>query len=36
VKNLFAGGSDYWILGQFVVVKFNYQMSELSQQIRGL
>lgn len=36
VKNLYAGGSDYWILGQFVVVKFNYQMSELSQQIRGL
>jgi hypothetical protein len=36
VKNLYAGGSDYWILSQFVVVKFHYQMSELSQQIRGL
>jgi len=36
VKNLYTGGSNYWILGQFVVVKFSYQMSDLSQQIRGL
>jgi len=36
VKNLYSGGSDYWVLGEFVVVKFNHQMSELSQQIRGL
>jgi hypothetical protein len=36
VKNLYTGGRDYWILGQFVVVKFSYQMSELDQQIRGL
>jgi hypothetical protein len=36
VKNLYTGGSDYWILGQFVVAKFSYQMSDLSQQVRGL
>ena len=36
VRNLYDGGSDYWILGQFVVAKFSYQMPDLSQQIRGL
>jgi hypothetical protein len=36
VKNLYTGGRDYWILGQFVVVKFSYQLSELDRQIRGL
>ncbi len=36
VKNLYSGGKDYWILSQFVVVEFSYQMPELSQQIRGL
>jgi hypothetical protein len=36
VKRLYTGGSDYWILGQFVVAKFDHNISELRQDIRGL
>jgi hypothetical protein len=36
VKRLYTGGSDYWILGQFVVAKFDHDISELRQDVRGL
>jgi hypothetical protein len=36
VRNLYSGGSDYWVLGPFVVVKFNHEISTLRDEIRGL
>jgi len=36
VKSLYTGGSDYWILDDYVVVTFHYDMSKLGEQIRGL
>jgi hypothetical protein len=36
VKRLYSGGKDYWILGPFVVVSFDYEISKLSEQVRGL
>jgi hypothetical protein len=36
VRNLYSGGSDYWILGQFVVAKFSHEISSLRDEIRGL
>jgi hypothetical protein len=36
VKKLYSGGKDYWILGPFVVVSFGYDMTKLSEQMRGL
>jgi hypothetical protein len=36
VKNLYTGGSDYWILGNYVVATFHYDISKLGEQVRGL
>ena len=36
VRNLYSGGSDYWVLGPFVVAKFNHEISTLRDEIRGL
>ncbi len=36
VKKLYTGGRDYWILGPFVVASFDYDMTELFDQVRGL
>jgi len=36
VKKLYTGGKDYWILGPFDVVAFEYDISELGDQVRGL
>jgi len=36
VRNLYSGGSAYWVLGPFVVVKFNREISTLRDEIRGL
>jgi hypothetical protein len=36
VKKLYTGGKDYWILGPFDVVAFEYDISKLGDQVRGL
>jgi hypothetical protein len=36
VGNLYSGGSAYWVLGPFVVAKFNHEISTLRDEIRGL
>jgi len=36
VRNLYSGGSAYWVLGPFVVAKFNHEISTLRDEIRGL
>jgi hypothetical protein len=36
VKDLYSGGSDYWVLGPFVVARFNREISTLRNEIRGL
>jgi hypothetical protein len=36
VKKLYTGGSDYWILDNFVVATFRNDVSNLLDQIRGL
>jgi hypothetical protein len=36
VKKLYTGGKDYWILGPFDVVAFEYDISRLGDQVRGL
>jgi hypothetical protein len=36
VKRLYTGGKDYWLLGPFVVATFEYDLSKLADQIRGL
>jgi len=36
IRGLYTGGSDYWILGSYVVVTFRSEMAGLSDQIRGL
>lgn len=36
VKKLYVGGKDYWILGPFVVVSNEYDMTKLLDQMRGL
>jgi hypothetical protein len=36
VKNLYSGGSDYSVLGPFVVARFNREISTLRNEIRGL
>ena len=36
IKRLYNGGKDYWLLGPFVVATFEYDLSKLADQIRGL
>ena len=36
VKKLYTGAKDYWILGPFDVVTFEYDISKLGDQVRGL
>ncbi|MGB9022604.1 MAG: hypothetical protein WCC94_04120 [Candidatus Bathyarchaeia archaeon] len=36
VKRLYTGGKDYWIVGPFDVVAFEYDISKLGDQVRGL
>ena len=36
VKGLYTGAKDYWLLGPFVVATFEYDLSKLADQIRGL
>jgi hypothetical protein len=36
VKQLYTGGKDYWIEGPFVVAVFQYDITRLADQVRGL
>jgi hypothetical protein len=36
VKRLYVGGKEYWLLGPFVVATFEYDLTKLADQIRGL
>lgn len=36
IRRLYNGGKDYWLLGPFVVATFEYDLSKLADQIRGL
>jgi hypothetical protein len=36
VKGLYTGAKDYWLLGPFVVATFEYDISKLGDQVRGL